>query len=88
MDDLISREDAIDAVKAFLHNEDDWFQEAAASQIRRLPSADRPTGEWKWEQVENETGHIISAGYNCDQCGAFSRWKENFCPDCGADMRK
>ena len=44
-DDTISRQDAIDAVKRFLKDDDDWFQEAAASMIKMLPSADRPT-EW------------------------------------------
>ena len=40
MSDLIDRQAAIDAVKAFLHNDDDWFQEAAAAEIKKLPTID------------------------------------------------
>ena len=25
--------------------------------------------------------------YKCDQCGRRSDFKDNYCPDCGADMR-
>ena len=45
MSDLIRREDAIKVAKSFLRNDDEWFQEALASQIRMIPSADRPQ-EW------------------------------------------
>ena len=40
-DDVIKRSDAIKVAKAFLSKDDDWFQEALASQIRAIPSADR-----------------------------------------------
>ena len=46
MSDLIKRSDAIKVAKAFLSKDDDWFQEALASQIMMIPSADRPQGEW------------------------------------------
>ena len=40
MSDLIRREDAIKVAKSFLRNDDEWFQEALASQIRMIPSAE------------------------------------------------
>jgi len=44
-------------------------------------------GEWiadvdKW-------GDIVTTvnGYVCSKCGTFDSDKDNFCPNCGADMR-
>ena len=78
MDDLISRQDAIDA----LMNDSDWAD--AIPTIKSLPSADRPTGKWVF--VEE------FMGINRYKCSACEREElrthlSNFCPNCGADMR-
>ena len=44
-------------------------------------------GEWiadvdKWGDVVTTVN-----GYTCSKCGAFNSDKDNFCPNCGADMR-
>lgn len=41
---------------------------------------DRLQGEWI---AEEEYGDL----WVCDQCGFASEYKDNFCPNCGADMR-
>jgi hypothetical protein len=83
--DLISRQDAIDAVHYYIESgyKCDIFQE-----LKNLPSAEpeRKKGAW--------TGDCCSccgvSKYNYikmvdDECGPFGTW--NFCPHCGADMR-
>ena len=87
-DDLISRQDAIDAFM----NDSDWAD--AIPTIKSLPSADRPTGKWVEYGMNTDGTHNIK----CNQCGAGFRTrghanshntKERFkwCPTCGADMR-
>ncbi len=44
-------------------------------------------GEWiadvdKWGDVVTTVN-----GYTCSKCGVFNSDKDNFCPNCGADMR-
>ena len=44
-------------------------------------------GEWiadvdKWGDVVTTVN-----GYVCSKCGVFNSDKDNFCPNCGADMR-
>lgn len=50
---------------------------------------ERPHGEWKPKQIllgENDAV-FMHDGFEC-KCGRVVTQKENFCPDCGADMRK
>ena len=82
MNDLISRQAVIDAVKAFLRNDDEWFQEAAASEIRKLPSAVK-RGKWIFE---NRTW-FHQPLLKCSCCGRrqfVARF--DYCPNCGAQM--
>lgn len=45
--DLISREDAIDAVQGWMGNQEhDYYLKRVEEDIESLPSADRPHGEW------------------------------------------
>lgn len=83
MSDLIRREDAIKVAKAFLSKDDDWFQEALASQIRMIPSADRPQGEWI--EQEDDYHHY----WECSECGMGVGLDDirNYCPNCGARMK-
>lgn len=56
------------------------------SDILNLPSVENK-GEWiadidKWGDVVTTVN-----GYTCSKCGTFNSDKDNFCPNCGADMR-
>lgn len=80
MSDLISRAEAIEAVrsesaKRLLLGRGDILYILSA-----LPSADRSKGEW-------DEG-IFDVGYFCSNCGETSARTSNFCPNCGSDMRK
>lgn len=95
MDDLISRQTAIDAVRELyiqppkINNDIvyDMAIDQAHDALVNLPTAqpERKKGQWRGKPI---------AGYctvRCSVCkNVFSenngRW--NFCPDCGADMRE
>jgi len=80
MSDLIKREDAIKAVDAFLGTD------PIVERIKRLPSADRPQGEWKRRLVDNG----FNADWVCSECGYRVKTdfvSFNFCPNCGARMK-
>ena len=89
MSDLISRQAAIDAAKAY------WYKPDIAGAIEQLPSAQPQWMRGKWTYGEDEYG---IDGYHCDKCGFFVPWDYthkfidfikdyHFCPNCGADMR-
>lgn len=54
---------------------------------------------WSAEYKEPRKGHWIADvdrwgdlvttvnGYRCDKCNTFNADKDNYCPNCGADMR-
>lgn len=55
--------------------------EIDVNELNSIPTADvreNVKGEW-----EPRGGY-----YYCSQCGARYEWGGNFCPNCGADMRK
>jgi len=99
MDDLISRQAAIDALADYIHNVDrvigtgnlsaDDCKDAAISVLADLPSADRPQGKW---EIFAQGWHAIRRCSNCKWTQTYSDskymgYKYNFCPSCGADMR-
>lgn len=43
----------------------------------------RPQGKW----IPNYTSQFINPGRQCSLCGKIVEFSENFCPNCGADMR-
>lgn len=43
---------------------------------------ERPQGEWIFRQ-----GVTCGGYYKCNNCGEVERAEENYCPNCGADMR-
>ena len=87
LNDLISRQAAIDAINRLDIPEDMCVFEILSHielELETLPSA----------QPERKKGKWIYDGdcYICDQCkSAFGWWADsqtsNYCPNCGADMR-
>ena len=47
--------------------------------LQKQPFEPRPHGEWIYKDMK---------GQFCSVCDKQSVWKFNFCPNCGADMRK
>ena len=98
MDDLISRQAAIDALdKRFdsIPMEQTTEILLLRKDLRNLPSAQPQRMRGKWTYGEDEYG---IDGYHCDKCGFFVPWDYthkfidfikdyHFCPNCGADMR-
>ena len=98
MSDLIKREDAIRAIKQWRDNDGSLFDvglNQAIREIKRLPSADRPQGEWRKHDDERDycsrCKHIFKTRIITPQ----DKWTVyiddlgyNYCPNCGADMRK
>ena len=96
MDELISRQAAIDALAKFVpYAICDESTESytngltdAYNLILQLPSA-QPRGKWIYHP---EIGW--GETWLCDQCGekttstVMGKPRDNFCPNCGADMRQ
>lgn len=82
MSDLIKREDAMQV--AFLYP---FFSDALMEEIKAIPSADRPQGEWEMQEDADGLYGICSV---CGQDADFSHYYRayNYCPNCGARMLK
>ena len=88
MSDLISRQDAMDAIRTstskytgFMEMEM-YTDDDAVEAIKALPSAEPDVPErnvGKWIKVGDNS-------YRCSVCGEVSCCNGNFCPDCGARM--
>ena len=95
MDDLISRQDAIDAIIRYLMSPQAQlastrsFKQCAIDILWDVPSAERKRGKWIDGDVETGALNIQYTEKICSICG----WSHslvipnNFCPNCGADMR-
>ena len=86
MDDLIRRSDAIEAIKDNSFALGDDYLEingyGAIDDIRTLPSADRPQGEWI------DISEWYSPRQKCSICEEIVEgYGSNFCPNCGAKMK-
>ena len=89
MSDLIKREDVMQV--AFLYP---FFSDALMEEIKAIPSADRPQGEWidkGWKgdwQFETDGRGNCWHEYECSECGFRNKGsKSKFCPDCGRRMK-
>ena len=75
-EDLIKREDAIKALYKYSFVSKDVIER----EIKAIPSADRPHGEW------TNAGMLT---VHCSNCKSEFHELEamNFCPNCGAKMK-
>ena len=71
--------DVLDGVKSF-NEKGGKGLEALDLAIKSLKT-ERPQGEWK---IGGKTTHY----YYCSICGKDGDLQDNFCRNCGADMRK
>jgi len=94
MDDLISRQAAIDTIMG--QPPEPHYPSWYAAQIEKLPAAQPQRMRGKWAYGEDEYG---IDGYHCDKCGFFVSWDYahmfinyiedyNFCPYCGAEINQ
>lgn len=89
MADYIKREDALKAM------EWKWAGKSAIEAVKEIPSADVvEVRHGKWEEnsrtsISERHRQIHYSIYKCSRCNhANGRYKSNFCPNCGADMRQ
>ena len=90
MDDLISRQAAIDALDGELiitgrenaKTIRDYIN-GIDKKLRELPSAER---RGRWEFNIDDKGWSWDKPYMCDQCGEWVEKIFKFCPNCGAKM--
>ena len=89
MSDLISREDAIDAVieywDGYAKPLDSWdVMNQTRAVLETLPSAEAVQGEWIKSKAAK--GYVVCS--NCNKLTTnINRKKYNYCPFCGARMK-
>ena len=92
MNDLISRQDAINVAYENMICDDDEITCEVIGHIARdislLPSVDRPSGKW----IDREYCQVNEDSYEvaiCSECGAeitIEYSYDSYCPNCGAKM--
>lgn len=93
MDDLISRQAAIEHLKKRLYEtalnndtEHPYYEEMADNRVsvwlEELPSID-PVKHGKWKEIDLANYKAL-----CSQCGTWSPIMGRFCPNCGAKMER
>lgn len=93
MQDLISRQAAIDGLRDYLVGKrcpDDGTLTCRLIEnevINKLPPIQPKRGRWHYSDGKPATIGL-SFGVVCDQCGIESEYCTNFCGECGADMRE
>ena len=81
-DDLISRQDAIDALAYFEEKSPTGC--TAQEVVKALPSA-RLTGRWIFETLDGTPGYRPTVMF-CSKCGRVSIANYSYCPNCGLPM--
>lgn len=59
--------------------------EHASDLLDDMPTVDRPHGEWIYHAEWHSDGECA---FECSKCGMGVDVDFNFCPNCGADLRK
>lgn len=47
----------------------------------------KPAVRGRWKDTYTISGRIAAEAV-CSNCDCFNNWRSDFCPNCGADMRK
>ena len=64
------------------------YSECVQYAVQKMPTVDAvPVVHGRWIHRTPNNGHTPPYD-ECDNCGWEVRIKTNFCPNCGADMRK
>lgn len=95
MNDSISRKDAIALVDrpitptgdAVYDNAREDERASIKDDLALLPSAEPKTGEWIQNVINLAYGWTAVDTYSCSECMEENNRKDNYCPNCGADMR-
>ena len=81
MDDLISRQELLKrTIYNPLHG-----PYIIAQDVLDCPSAQK---KGHWISLDDGRGRYNDRGFKCSECGGHSDYDDNFCCDCGADMRE
>lgn len=88
MSDLINRADLIKAINdRSTHLLNEWDTMGVLMVIDEQPTIEeRKRG--RWISLDDFRGRYNEFGYKCSECGEQSDYEENYCPNCGAEMRK
>ena len=81
--DTIYRQEAIDALIDRFATLAYWNPDVVIDTLKKVPSAQPKKGKWFGADYDENIGI-----YMCDQCGKFAMMKSDFCPNCGAEMRR
>ena len=88
MRDTVYRDEVIEICKRWRRkaikeqNGEGWYMaDILLKFIQRIPSADRPQGEWEIYAVSPFDGEDCRCS-NCGKTGCAPYW--NFCPNCGS----
>ena len=83
MDDLISRQAAIDEIARWVGYLDELMIWRIQHALKHLPSAQKK-GHW----IDTNPDEPLDPRLTCSECGNTDILHSgNFCPNCGADMR-
>lgn len=94
MNDLIDRQEAIEALKKQMSDWNDLYNIPVRRSIvilEQLPSAqpERKKGKWIPQDYNIRNGSISTCVYYypvCSECGKSGSEDYSYCPHCGADM--
>ena len=93
MSDLIKRSDAIATIGVMYERCDTYditdYRDLMLESVKILGSADRPSGEWIYQDDD-----VFAGKYFCDNCNTqaevnlYGEWiLSKFCPNCGCRMK-
>ena len=82
MDDVISRQAAVDAVvRVREHHAYDEIEE-----LNALPSAQPERKRGRWIDETFKPWGLVHHPYRCSLCGEHAEYDSMYCPNCGAKM--
>ena len=87
MTEYVTKEQVIDWFSSYGHLDKPIPFETLVSDLRCMKAADvepvKP-GRWIYREFDDEYG--LRQEYECSECGKYSYFDTDFCPNCGARM--